>query len=74
MISDPRTSPDSRLGRFIFAASVACAAHYMAFFHADATGALHRTDRIGAVRHPHRPIFAGTTVRLDRPALQGASQ
>lgn len=32
MISDPRTSPDSRLGRFIFAASVAAMAHYMAFF------------------------------------------
>jgi Na+-transporting NADH:ubiquinone oxidoreductase subunit NqrB len=32
MISDPRTSPDSRLGRFIFAASVALMAHYMAFF------------------------------------------
>jgi len=32
MISDPRTSPDSRLGRFIFAASVAALAHYMAFF------------------------------------------
>src|SRR5215468_9729899 len=32
MISDPRTSPDSRLGRFIFAASVALTAHYMAFF------------------------------------------
>ena len=32
MISDPRTSPDSRLGRFIFAASVALAAHYLAFF------------------------------------------
>ena len=32
MISDPRTSPDSRLGRFVFAASVALAAHYMAFF------------------------------------------
>jgi Na+-translocating ferredoxin:NAD+ oxidoreductase RnfD subunit len=32
MISDPRTSPDSRLGRFIFAATVAAAAHYMAFF------------------------------------------
>ena len=31
MISDPRTSPDSRLGRFIFAASVAALAHYMAF-------------------------------------------
>jgi Na+-transporting NADH:ubiquinone oxidoreductase subunit NqrB len=32
MISDPKTSPDSRLGRFIFAASVALTAHYMAFF------------------------------------------
>jgi Na+-transporting NADH:ubiquinone oxidoreductase subunit NqrB len=32
MISDPRTSPDSRLGRFVFAASIALAAHYMAFF------------------------------------------
>jgi Na+-transporting NADH:ubiquinone oxidoreductase subunit NqrB len=32
MISDPRTSPDSRLGRFIFAASVALAGHYMTFF------------------------------------------
>lgn len=32
MISDPRTSPDARLGRFIFAASVALLAHYLAFF------------------------------------------
>ena len=32
MISDPRTTPDSRLGRFIFALSVALAAHYMTFF------------------------------------------
>jgi Na+-transporting NADH:ubiquinone oxidoreductase subunit NqrB len=32
MISDPRTSPDSRVGRFLFAASVALMAHYMAFF------------------------------------------
>jgi len=32
MISDPRTSPDSRLGRFIFAAAVALTGHYMAFF------------------------------------------
>jgi enediyne biosynthesis protein E5 len=32
MISDPRTSPDSRLGRFLFAGSVASLAHYMAFF------------------------------------------
>ncbi len=32
MISDPRTTPDSRLGRFIFALAVALTAHYMAFF------------------------------------------
>jgi enediyne biosynthesis protein E5 len=32
MISDPRTSPDSRLGRFIFAAAVAMLGHYMTFF------------------------------------------
>jgi len=32
MISDPRTSPDSRLGRFLFAFAVAGLAHYLAFF------------------------------------------
>jgi len=32
MISDPRTSPDSMLGRFLFAFAVALSAHYMAFF------------------------------------------
>src|SRR5438874_9265828 len=32
MISDPRTSPDSRFGRFLFAASVALLAHYVSFF------------------------------------------
>lgn len=32
MISDPRTTPDSRLGRLLFAFSVALLAHYLAFF------------------------------------------
>jgi enediyne biosynthesis protein E5 len=32
MISDPKTSPDSRLGRFMFALSVAGLGHYLAFF------------------------------------------
>jgi enediyne biosynthesis protein E5 len=31
MISDPRTSPDARLGRFTFAFAVALAAHWLAF-------------------------------------------
>jgi enediyne biosynthesis protein E5 len=33
MISDPRTSAESRLGRFLFAFAVAAIAHYLAFFH-----------------------------------------
>jgi enediyne biosynthesis protein E5 len=32
MISDPRTTPDSRLGRLAFALAVALLAHYLAFF------------------------------------------
>ena len=32
MISDPRTTPDSRLGRLLFALGVAALAHYLAFF------------------------------------------
>jgi enediyne biosynthesis protein E5 len=32
MISDPRTSPDSPLGRFLFAFAVAAIAYYLAFF------------------------------------------
>ena len=32
MISDPRTSPDSALGRFLFAFAIAAIAHYLAFF------------------------------------------
>jgi len=32
MISDPKTIPDSRLGRLIFAVAVAGLAHYLAFF------------------------------------------
>jgi enediyne biosynthesis protein E5 len=32
MISDPRTTPDSRLGRFMFALAVALLGYYLAFF------------------------------------------
>ena len=32
MISDPRTAPDSRLGRLLFAFAVAALGHYLAFF------------------------------------------
>src|SRR5207247_3490752 len=33
--------------------------------HADASRIVRGADRIGAIRHPHRPVFAGTAVRLD---------
>jgi hypothetical protein len=32
MISDPRTAPDARLGRFLFAFAVAASAHWLTFF------------------------------------------
>lgn len=32
MISDPRTAPDSRTGRFLFAFAVAASAHWLGFF------------------------------------------
>ncbi|MGH7126077.1 MAG: RnfABCDGE type electron transport complex subunit D, partial [Stellaceae bacterium] len=32
MISDPRTTPDARLGRFLLAVAVALLAHWLAFF------------------------------------------
>jgi Na+-transporting NADH:ubiquinone oxidoreductase subunit NqrB len=32
MISDPRTTPDARIGRFLFALAVALTAHWLAFF------------------------------------------
>jgi enediyne biosynthesis protein E5 len=32
MISDPRTTPDSRVGRLLFALAVALLAHYLAFY------------------------------------------
>jgi enediyne biosynthesis protein E5 len=32
MISDPKTTPDSRFGRLLFALAVALSAHYLAFF------------------------------------------
>jgi Na+-translocating ferredoxin:NAD+ oxidoreductase RnfD subunit len=31
MITDPRTTPDARLGRFVFALAVALLAHWLAF-------------------------------------------
>ena len=72
MISDPRTSPDSRLGRFIFAASVALRRALHGLLHADAAGALRGADRAVAAHPSHRQNIAGATVRLDPPGPTGS--
>ena len=66
MISDPRTTPDSRLGRFIFALSVALLGALHGVLHADAAGALRGADRAVAVHPPARQDSSGATLRLDR--------
>src|SRR5580692_1169709 len=73
MISDPRTSPDSRLGRFVFALSVALLAHYLTFF-----------MQMRPALYVALIALSPATLLLDRlipakpfqwiPSLQGASQ
>jgi len=75
MISDPRTSPDSRLGRFIFAASVALMAHYMAFFMQMRPALYIALIALSPVILLIDRIFPAqrfTWIPWTRPALQGA--
>ena len=72
MISDPRTSPDSRLGRFIFAASVALLAHYMAFFMQMRPALYVALIALSPFILLIDKILAGATVRLDAPGHAGS--
>jgi Na+-translocating ferredoxin:NAD+ oxidoreductase RnfD subunit len=74
MISDPRTSPDSRLGRFIFAASVACAAHYMAFFMQMRPALYIALIALAPFVILIDRFLPAQRFAWTRPALQGASQ
>jgi hypothetical protein len=56
---DPKTIPDSRLGRLIFACAVAGLAHYLHLLRAGAAGALPRPGPARAHRVAHRQAFAG---------------
>ena len=67
MISDPRTSPDSRLGRFIFALSVALLAHYLAFFMQMRPALYVALIALSPAHPPHRQDPARGAVRLDPP-------
>jgi Na+-transporting NADH:ubiquinone oxidoreductase subunit NqrB len=72
MISDPRTSPDSRLGRFIFAASVALAAHYMAFFMQMRPALYVALIALSPLTLLIDRILPAQRFAWTRPALQGA--
>jgi Na+-transporting NADH:ubiquinone oxidoreductase subunit NqrB len=74
MISDPRTSPDSRLGRFVFAASVALAAHYMAFFMQMRPALYIALIMLSPFILLIDRILPAARFAWNRPVIQGASQ
>ena len=74
MISDPRTSPDSRLGRFIFAVSVAVLAHYMTFFMQMRPALYVALIALAPFVFVIDKILPAQRFAWRPPALQGASQ
>jgi Na+-transporting NADH:ubiquinone oxidoreductase subunit NqrB len=74
MISDPRTSPDSRLGRFIFAFSVAALGHYMAFFMQMRPALYIALIALSPFIFPIDRILPAERFAWRKPALQGASR
>jgi Na+-transporting NADH:ubiquinone oxidoreductase subunit NqrB len=74
MISDPRTTPDSRLGRFIFALSVALFAHYLAFFMQMRPALYVALIALSPLTLPIDRLLPAGRFTWSRPAIQGASQ
>jgi len=74
MISDPRTSPDARLGRFLFAASVAVLGHYLAFFMQMRPALYFALIAISPLTLLIDRILPAERFAWTRPASQGASR
>ena len=74
MISDPRTSPDSRLGRFLFALAVALAGHYLAFFMQMRPALYIALIAISPLTLLIDRILPAERFAWSRPASQGASR
>ena len=74
MISDPRTTPDSRLGRFIFALSVALFAHYLAFFMQMRPALYVALIALSPLTLLIDRLLPAERFTWSRPAIQGASQ
>ena len=74
MISDPRTTPDARLGWAIFALSVALAAHYLAFFVQMRPALYVALIVLSPLVLLIDKILPAERFRWTRPAIQGAPQ
>jgi Na+-transporting NADH:ubiquinone oxidoreductase subunit NqrB len=74
MISDPRTSPDARLGRFLFAASVALTGHYLAFFMQMRPALYFALIALSPLTLLIDRILPAERFAWSRPASQGASR
>jgi Na+-transporting NADH:ubiquinone oxidoreductase subunit NqrB len=74
MISDPRTTPDSRLGRFIFAMSVAALGHYLAFFMQMRPALYVALIALSPLILLIDKVLPAQRFQWSRPAIQGATQ
>jgi enediyne biosynthesis protein E5 len=74
MISDPRTTPDSRLGRFLFAFAVAAFGHYLAFFMQMRPALYVALIALSPLILVIDKILPAQRFAWSRPAAQGAAQ
>jgi Na+-translocating ferredoxin:NAD+ oxidoreductase RnfD subunit len=74
MISDPRTTPDSRLGRCVFAISVALLGHYLAFFMQMRPALYVALIALSPLTLLIDRVFPAERFAWSRPAIQGAQQ
>jgi len=74
MISDPRTSPNAPLGRFLFASAVAVLAHYLAFFGQVQPALYVALIALSPTTLLFDRVFIAPQFKWTRPAHQGASR
>lgn len=74
MISDPRTTPDSRLGRFLFALMVALLGHYLAFFMQMRPALYVALIVLSPLTLLLDKLIPGQRFAWTAPAIQGASR
>ena len=73
MISDPKTTPDARLARFLFAFAVALLAHYLAFFMQMRPALYVALIALSPVNPIFDRVFPSERFQWSGPPRQGAS-